>query len=191
MHNIHHATYELNVNKKKVQAYWDDFAAHEDREEGCSGLGRPIRWIDVLLDDYDKAMQYIESHDNGWYDQLAVKYKEYPKGKRTKSIDELYRRKKEGEERLAKTIESSKIQHRTSEKIGCPKCGSSLALKYLRGQNCPLCSEDLRSPTNLDRIAKARENINNLSKLIRETEEKESKKNKPEIRWLVKVEYHT
>lgn len=37
-HNIHYATYRENVNKKIVQNEWDEYAAHEDWQEGCSGL---------------------------------------------------------------------------------------------------------------------------------------------------------
>ncbi len=192
MHNIHHQTYELNVNKAKVQEYWDDVVRHEDYGEGASGLPNSIRWTNYVFESKDEAMQYIEREDERhWYNCMAVQFKQYPMAKDTKAIEDLRRRRAEAGDRLTRTLESAKIQHRTSEKIGCPKCGSSLALKYLRGQNCPLCGEDLRSPTNLDRIAKAKENISNLNKLIREAEEKESRKLKPKICWLVKVEYHT
>ena len=190
-HNIHHVTYPENVNKADVQYEWDEYAIHEDWQEGCSGLGQNIRWLTPICNDEGDAYAFIEKNDRGWYDQLAVRYKEYPKAKPTREIEDLKRRLKEGRERLDKTVEQSKIQHRTSAKIGCPKCESSLALKYLRGQTCPLCGEDLRSPTNLDRITKAKQNISDIEKKLKDAEEKESRKLKPEIRWLVKIEYHT
>ena len=190
-HNVMHSVYPEAVNKAKVQKEWDEYAAHEDWQEGCSGLPNSIRWLNAICESESKAYEYIEANDRGWYDQLAVRFKEYPRAKPTKEIEELKRRLKEGHERLDRTIEQSKIQHRTSAKIGCPKCESQLALKYLRGQSCPLCGEGLRSPTNLDRINKAKQNIADLNKKLQEAEEKEARKLKPSIKWLVKIEYHT
>lgn len=189
--NIHHASYPQNVNKAKVQAEWDEYARMEDWQEGCSGLDGDIRWIDHICDDEGDAYAYLEKHDRGWYDQLAVKYKYYPKAKPTKETGDLKRRLKEGRERITKINEQAAIQNRTSSKIGCPKCESQLALKYLRGQTCPVCGADLRSPTNLDRLNKARQNVRDLEQKLKDAEEKEARKLKPEIRWLVKIEYHT
>lgn len=40
------------------------------------GLDRPIRWLDgIVLDSYNEAEEYIKDHDDGWYDNLAVKYR--------------------------------------------------------------------------------------------------------------------
>ena len=58
-HNIHFAEYSENVNKKQVQAEWDDYAAKEDWQEGCSGLGSDIRWIDHVCESREKAEEYI------------------------------------------------------------------------------------------------------------------------------------
>ena len=74
-HNIHFAEYSENVNKKQVQAEWDDYAAKEDWQEGSSGLGSDIRWIDHICESREEAEEYIRSHDKGWYDQLAVKFR--------------------------------------------------------------------------------------------------------------------
>lgn len=190
-HNIHHATYPENVNKAKVQHEWDEYARHEDWQEGCSGLGQNIRWLNPICESEEKAYEFLGNNDRGWYDQLAVRYKEYPRAKPTKEVDDLKRRLKEGRERITKINEQAAIQNRTSAKIGCPKCESQLALKYLRGQTCPLCGTDLRSPTNLDRLNKARQNVRDLEEKLKAAEEKEARKLKPEIRWLVKIEYHT
>ena len=54
-HNIRHTTYPEKVNKKAVQAEWDEYAAHEGWQEGCSGLCQPIRWIDYICEDLDAA----------------------------------------------------------------------------------------------------------------------------------------
>ena len=93
MHNICHGTYDENVNKKEVQAYWDDYARMEDWQEGCSGLNRDIRWIDHICTDLEEAKAYIESHDRQNYDQLAVKYREYPKSEPSKTMLNLRQRR--------------------------------------------------------------------------------------------------
>ena len=38
--------------------------------------------------------------------------------------------------------------------IGCKKCGSKLSRKYLTGNYCPLCKNDLRSATVVERLKK-------------------------------------
>ena len=189
MHNIIHRSYPENVNKASVQKELDHLAAMEDWQEGCSGLGSPIRWIDVTLADYDHALQYIEDHDNGWYDQLAVKYKDYPRStKMSKAMADLRTRFDAAVASKNKIAQDGSIKNRTSEYIGCPKCGSKLKASYLRGESCPLCRADLRSPTTLDRLNKAQQRMEELQ---RKMEEQHKKETKPVVRWLVKAEYHT
>ena len=76
-HNIKYFEYKEDVDRKKVQTNLDNYVAHEDFEEGCSGLNSPIRWIENcgVLNSYEEALEYIKSHDKGWYDSLAVRYK--------------------------------------------------------------------------------------------------------------------
>lgn len=40
-HQIYYQTYSEKVNKQQVQHYWDNYAAHEDWQEGCTGLSEP------------------------------------------------------------------------------------------------------------------------------------------------------
>lgn len=74
-HNIKHLDYHCSVSQKQVQKRLDNYVACEDYEEGASGLPQPIRWINHLCKNRDEAMEYIKSHDRGWYDCLAVQYK--------------------------------------------------------------------------------------------------------------------
>ena len=43
-HSINYTSYPKNVDKRKVQNYWDEVAMHEDYKEGCSGLPGSIVW---------------------------------------------------------------------------------------------------------------------------------------------------
>ena len=61
---------------EKVQRDWDNYVAHADREEGCGGLGKKIRWLeDHICDSQEEAEEYIKREDRGWYDQLAVRFR--------------------------------------------------------------------------------------------------------------------
>ena len=75
-HSIEYGIYKEDVNKKKVQADWDNFVRIADREEGASGLPGAIRWNDGVtpLDSKSDAERWIDEHDGGWYDQIAVRF---------------------------------------------------------------------------------------------------------------------
>ena len=188
-HNIRYEDYKLDVDKKKVQASWDEYVQHEDWQEGASGLPMPIRWVDSIFESYDDARKYIEREDERtWYNCMAVKYKEYKRNPNSKAILDLDKRIKDQYDNIEKIKKEASIKNRTSKYIGCPACGSSLSSEHLHGEKCPLCGNDLRSPTNLNRIANANRKYNDL---LTKRAEQIKKDNKPEIRWLVKIEYHT
>lgn len=190
-HNVMHSTYPQNVDKRKVQREWDEYVAHEDWQEGASGLPGSIRWIDHICEGYDEALEYIESHDKGWYDQLAVMYKDYPKAAPSKTLENLTTRlnceiAKRDDYAKAHSVLSFKAEY-----IGCPDCGSKLKRTLLRSDICPLCRTDMRSKTTLDTLARYDANIKALRKRIDEEQKKLDRKNAAKIMWLVKIEYHT
>lgn len=199
-HNVRYYDYKVNVNKSEVQEELDDYVRHADWEEGASGLPNPIRWVDRTFNSYEEAKAFIEREDrNRWYNCMAVKYRTVKsdalrQSKQSKKEAELTARIKEQMDRLNKLTELSSIQNRTSEYIGCEKCGSKLKRELLKGECCPLCRNDLRSKTNLERMANARARADALRD-ERDAEEKKRieslKKSSGEIRWLVKIEYHT
>lgn len=80
-HNILMRDYENSVSRQKVQKAMDNYAAMEDWQEGCTGVN-PIRWIESpVLTNREEAEKYIKAHDRGWYDCLAVRYKDGRKKK--------------------------------------------------------------------------------------------------------------
>lgn len=192
-HNIKYADYPENCNKAKVEKDWNTYVAHEDWQEGASGLPSPIRWIDQVCDSYEDAHRYIEEHDKGWYDQLAVKYRHYPTLVKTKKLLDLEQRSTA----LSKKLYDEECKVRTKEMksayVSCKKCGSKLSTEFLNSNFCPLCHNDLRSPTTLNSIKRLKEQAKAVKKAADEEYRKccEKQKKKAEIRWLVKVEYHT
>ena len=93
-HNIHYDTCADNEKAQKAcEAYWNEYAAKKDWQEGCSGLSKPIRWLKhAPFDTDDAAREYIEKNDNGCYDQLAVRFLQYPSLNKSKTYDVLKER---------------------------------------------------------------------------------------------------
>ena len=189
-HETKHFTFDENVDKRKVQDRCDAYAA---REGGSSGLPSPIRWIDRVFANYDEADAYIKSHDDGWYDQLAVKYREYERIEPTKTLLSLKDRLAKEREKKAEYAAAHSVSTFKAEFVGCPDCGSKLKRTLLKSENCPLCHAELRGKTTIDTIARYEANIRDLQKQIKEEEKKMEEKNlkKSKIKWLVKIEYHT
>lgn len=75
-HNIRYFDYHCSRSPRAIEKRLDEFVAHADYEEGASGLPQPIRWLPVICKDREEAEKYIKSHDSGWYDCLAVQYKQ-------------------------------------------------------------------------------------------------------------------
>ena len=189
-HEIRHLEYADTTDKRVISADADELATRDG--DYHHGLDKAIRFIDFICEDREKAYEYISSHDKGWYDNLAVKFREYPKCEPTKALLTLKdRQKKEHEKRIAyeqaHSVASFKVEY-----IGCPHCGSKLKRTLLHGNSCPLCRTELRSKTTMDTLKRYEDNIKSLSKQILEEERKINKKNekKAKIKWLVKIEYH-
>ena len=185
MHNIEHHTYPENVNKQKVYKELKNYVEHECWQEG--GSLEPIRWeTGVILKSREEAEKWIESHDRGWYDQLAVRY-EHPMttNSNTKQFDEKIMKAYEN----YNSKESVVYPHtRTSEFIGCSKCNSRLSRTHLNNNFCPVCNADLRPETTLKAIKAAKLKWEKAQNEKREYLRKHAKK---EILWMVKIEYHT
>ena len=74
-HNIQHYDYPENVDQKKVFRDLANYVQHEAWQEG--GHLNEIRWLDAKpLPSRDDAEEFLNKHDKGWYDCLAVRYLE-------------------------------------------------------------------------------------------------------------------
>ena len=192
-HNIRHAVYPEDVNKKAVEAEWNERVRHICWEEGSGGLDRPIRWLDHICKDQDEAEEYIKSHDRGWYDQLAVRFREYPKVEPSKTLENLRKRRAAESEKYSAYAKAHSVSSFKAEFIGCPCCGSKLKRELLRSEGCPLCRAELRSKTTIETLGRYSKNMCELDKLIgvEERKLKEMMVKKTTVKWLVKIEYHT
>lgn len=191
-HEIRHETYPENVDKKKVQAEWDDTVRHICWQEGASGLGRPIRWLDKVCGSYEEAEEYIQKQDKGWYDQLAVKYLDYGDVQPSKKVVEL--REKVGKLGCVfhKKDTEPHFANAQAAFITCKGCGSKISRIYLRGNQCPVCRTDMRPDSTLKSIQSAKASYLKAKAALEAEEKKHQEKCKKQakVRWLVKVEYH-
>lgn len=192
-HNIDHWQKPENVNKKAFEADINDYVRQHTLGEGGHGLDSPIRWIDHICDNYEDALEYIRSHDRGWYDQLAVKYYDYPKLEPTKTMITLQERLKAEREKRVAYAAAHAVSTFKAEYIGCPECGSKLKRTLLRGNSCPLCHAEMRSKTTMETLQRYDANCEELSKKIKEEERKmqEKMRKQAKVVWLIKTEYHT
>lgn len=195
-HNVKHYTYPENVDKKQAEASINEFVTHatwREHEGFGNTLERPIRWIDQILPDYDSAMRFIESHDKGWYDQLAVKYREGAPVKTSKKLDALRQKCIEAEKAYREAESKVVAKDFKAQLVTCKGCNSKLNKDYLKRNACPLCGTDMRSDTEKKRVARLKELWQKAQKSVEAEETAMRKKNQqpPKVKWLVKIEYHT
>ncbi len=193
-HEIRYATYPENVDKKKVQAEWDAEVQRICHQEGASGLGSPIRWLDKVCNSYDDAEEYIESKDNGQYDQLAIKYLEWQDMEIPSSKKILELRKRTHTLHTCYINKANKFHFANSQAVyvTCKGCGSKISRTHLKGNQCPVCKSDMRPDNVLKSIESAKASLEKARKALKAEEEKQYEKcrKRAKVRWLVKIEYH-
>lgn len=187
MHNIQYLTYPIKTSLDKIYKEISKIA-----EKDGDGLYYGLKSRQVTRDSYDDAMKWIEENDES-YLNIAVPYFDYTDCKKSKKYEKM-------EQKVAKLNkkykdEDSKVPAKdySSKLYGCKNCESKLAVNFITSNKCPLCGSDLRSKTQLDKIAKYKENVNEARKELKKLEKEENKKNRQKAKemWLVKFEYHS
>lgn len=193
-HEVRLNDYPLTCNKEKIEAEYNAAARIAGRQEGSSGLGKKIRWNNLAtpLESREAAEKWIDDHDNGWYDQLAVTYYDYGNIESSAKFRDLEKRLHTEWEKVKKKKSELYPATLTSEFIGCKDCGSRLKRVLLKKNVCPVCGADLRPETTLKSIRSSVEKVKQLKKeyVLYEKKLEERKKKKASVRWLVKVEWH-
>ena len=192
-HNIDYWNEPENVNKKAFADDIDNYVRQHTRGEGGHGLSDPIRWLDHVCNNREDAMDYIKRHDKGWYDQLAVKYYDYPKLEPTKTMLTLQERLRAEQTKRVAYAQAHAVSTFKAEYISCPECGSKLKRPLLKSNSCPLCHAEMRSKTTMETLQRYDANIKELQRKVKEEELKmqEKMRKQAKVMWLVKTEYHT
>lgn len=194
-----HAIDFLDVEKRdEIMDAANEFAFYNvDREENPSGsyFGPQMHIHDhVICDSWDDAVEWIKEHDNGFYDDHAVRYR------KNATTTAAMRNKKEQIYRIREShksfLESAKLKNRKNKFVTCPECGSKInipALIKYRGErtdSCPLCGTSLWSKSTKERNQSFLQRIEKAEREYEKLEAKNNKKSSADLGWCVKVEVH-
>ena len=184
-HVINHFSFEVDKYSKEQIA--TEIQDHVHRER--SSLDSAIRWFDPICDDEKAAKEYLEAHDKGWYDNLAVRYRTIALGITSAKRDSLAEQRRELSNKIRELESRVYAKEFKAQLTTCKHCGSKLNKDYLKSNFCPLCHADMRSQTILDNLQKLKDKRDALDQKIRDEESKLAKKHGI-VCWLVKFEYH-
>lgn len=180
-------------NEKSIITAAQEFAQYNtDRQENPSGSyhGNMTIHKNIVCENWEEAVKYIKSKDNGWYSDHAVQYKDNSGLKKTKAEESIEERIKKNRNDKFKYIQEHSIHKMKSNFVTCKKCGSKIATHYnsFTSEYCPVCREDLRAEYISERIEKYDIDFGHLEQELMNARQK--RKGKANIKWCVKVEVH-
>lgn len=205
-HVIGYMTFDLKTPRKRMRACVEDWAKqnvdpYEHSEDGNiwnidvygGTLNGDKAWHEgTVYACRQDAEDAIERMDKGFYDDHAVLFYDVDSLKPTATMTGIKSRQDETEKKREALVANSKTwTGRKSKYVSCEHCGSKLNVECLRSMRtctCPLCRNDLRSESVINRIKAYDEKI----KEMRGKYSKEMKKLKAKaaVKWLVKMEVH-
>ena len=186
MHNIIHWTYPEKTDIIKIEKDVVNYVMSHGDRYGTMGI-TPL--TNAPFENQEQAEAYIRERDNGYYAGYAVKFYDYSKAKNTKKMDELNAKIDETFKKRDEYISTHHVKDFKASFIGCSKCGSKLSRQHLNSDKCPVCYNDLRAESTLERIANFDKRIKEYQAKIKQEIQKQ--KDKADIKWLVKFEYHS
>jgi hypothetical protein len=146
-------------------------------------------FVNTIFKSREDAEDYISEHCTDFYGSMAVRFYDFSKVAVTERIKQQEAKKADLENARHEYIAEHVPQAFKAEFVGCKHCGSKLSRKHLKGCLCPVCHADLRSPSTIERIRKYDESIKAVCEKIK-TEQMKAK-DKANVFWLVKFEYHS
>ena len=186
MHNIIHWVYPEKTDKNKIEREAINYVhSHGDRY----GTDKIVFLNNEPFENEDEARNYINEINKVFYGGYAVKFYDYSKVKNTLKIIELQDNITEILKKRDEYISTHHVKNFKASFIGCSQCGSKLSKQHLISDKCPVCHNDLRAESTLERIASFDNRIKAYQEKIKQ--EKQKQKDKATIYWLVKFEYHS
>lgn len=190
-HNIEYYDYSENKSQNAIYSSLNSYVKQRTIREGGHSL-EPIRWYNnKICSNYEEAQHFLQENDKGWYDQLAVRFRARKPGtKETKKLVDLRERYDLAVRQYQEFSNYVPAKDFKSQFVGCKNCESKINKNYIKTNKCPICGEDMRSDTIKERLKNMQSKVKKLERELSEEEKKCFEKNS-EIRWLVKIEYHT
>lgn len=184
----HAIGYYTCKNRDEIWGICADFANENvDRLEDPFGSYHGGMTIndDIILNSYNEAKDWIESHQRRDYDDRAVRFRQNstPSAK----MKSLKNRIEKEEEKRDDFIKAKSIKNYKSKLVTCPKCGSKINKEYTN-RYCPVCRADMFAKSTVDKIKFYNDKIKRLNNELEEAEKQNNKHAKTV--WLVKVEVH-
>ena len=134
---------------------------------------------------YSDAIDAINKFDNGFYDDHGVLFKE-SKAKSKARLD-LQDKIQETRRKKREFYNNHLPSKAKATFVGCPECKSKLAKEFLETDRCPVCKKSMFPKTTKDRLKAYDAKLKQLEAKDLELERKQ----KGEVKWLVKLEFHT
>lgn len=145
---------KMDIDLKEIDALEDT-----PEDEGCEDDVVSTSLLDVVVNSREDAEKIV-----GSFYITAISYR--GEAEDTEEIKVLRVKVSEMQERIKKFAEENSVKTFTSKTIGCKKCGSSLAKDYLKSDICPLCGNDLRSPTTIERENALKQKVELMEKQL-------------------------
>lgn len=183
-HGITMLSFKESTPKENITTEVQRYVCNKEH----SRLEYPIRWLDPICSDYEEADSYIREHDNGWYDNLAVRYREPAANATTEKLKTLEAKRHELTGKIRAIEDDIPAKKFKAQLVTCKQCGSKINKDYLKSNFCPLCRTDMRSQTVQDNLKRLRARREEVDKQIRAERSKLAESGT--IHWLVKFEYH-
>ena len=184
----------FSMEESKASIYETVDRVAMDESDSGHGLGSPIRWYDnEIQNSYEDAEAFINKHDSGWYDQLAVPFRQArQEDLTTKKTTDLKRRISELEKLYREKDGKIHYANVKSKTVSCKTCESKIAVAYLRSNACPVCRAELRPESVMKDLANKQVKLNELKKQLKEEEKRLAAKSikNSKLMWLVKTEFH-
>lgn len=196
-HAIEYLSFNVKTDRKTIQAECDEWGSFNcdpyERGGHHGGLGCNIKFTDRTYNNYDEAVDYLET-TTGNYRQTAVKYYKYPQTKPTSALLTLQKREREYADRI-KLLNQPHYKGVKQATVKCKCCGSSLATAFCGktyDNKCPVCRNDLRPESVLAKLEGYTAKRKEIAKQIKDEEKKinEKQKAKATLHWLVCCEVH-
>lgn len=179
--------------QKEVSAIRDEHIRdHGVSYSGAWGSKSPGVSVPTLpvFQGYAQAEDYILEHNDKWDCVMAVRYYSAKPNSATQKKEKELNAKLQEAQNLAggwKAEEAilTRVRAQKSKTKGCPHCGSSIAVAYIRRVHCPVCGKDfLRTAQDLKKLEKAKEKVALIQAQIAQLATKTPGKD-AEVRWLV------